>query len=157
MPNIARYITFPLFLACTMPLQIAAAEASHACAAVADPAARLTCYDKVFPPTPIVHEVAAKKAVDEFGLDKQPTQLLNPGQTLEEADPERIASRVVKVEYGTGKRTIVLENGQVWTVTEATSSGHMTKGDAVTVRKGALGSYQMVTPAGVDVRVRRVR
>lgn len=157
MPNAARYLPFPLFLACVIPLQLAAAEASHDCAAVADPAARLACYDKAFPPTPIAHEVAAKKAVEQFGLDKPTTPLLNPGQTLEEADPERIASRVAKVEYNGSKRTVTLENGQVWTLAEATSSGHMSSGDAVTLRKGALGSFQMVTPNGVSLRVRRVR
>ena len=157
MPNIARYIPIPLFLACVMPLQLVAAEASHDCAMVADPAARLACYDKAFPPTPVVNEVAAKKAVNEFGLDKQPTPLLNPGQTLEEADPEHIVSRVAKVEYNGSKRTVTLENGQVWAVAKATSSGHMVNGDAVTVRKGALGSYQIVTPSGVSIRVLRVR
>ncbi|MFT4256730.1 MAG: hypothetical protein QM599_07225 [Pseudoxanthomonas sp.] len=157
MSDTVRRLPLPWLLLAAAPTAFAAAEAAHPCATVADPAARLACYDKAFPPPPAVHEAATKKAVQEFGLEKQAAPLFNPGQTREDADPERIESRVAKVDYAGGTRTISLENGQVWTLAEANSRGPLKAGDAVHVRKGLLGSYLLVTPAGVGLRVRRVR
>lgn len=137
---------------------LVAAEASHPCAPVVDPAARLACYDKAFPPPAAVYEAAAEKAVEEFGLETKPEKFANPGQSRGEVDPDRIEARVSKVEYGRGgSRTFRLENGQAWQLTEASSGGHVAEGDSVIVRKGFVGSYQLVTPSGVMLRVRRVR
>lgn len=145
-----------LILACAIPGSLAA-QGSHPCATVIDPARRLACYDEAFPPPPAAREAAARKARDEFGLDKEKS-LRSPNQSPDEADPERIESRVSNVDYGNGgRRTITLENGQVWTLAQATSAGHMNVGDAIVVRKGLMGNYLMVTPAGVGLRVRRVR
>lgn len=139
-------------------LPLAAQPATHDCAGVAAPSARLACYDKAFPPLPEVIEAAVEKAQADFGLDNQREPLRSPGQTAEQADPERIESRVVKVDYGSGgQRIFVLENGQVWAQTEARSSGHLQSGDPVQVRKAMLGGYHLVMPNGVSVRVRRTR
>lgn len=139
------------------PALVFAATPAHPCASVAGPAARLACYDKAFPPAPEVHEAAARQAQDDFGLQREPAVLSNPGQADSELDPDRIESRVVKVTYHSGGRTFSLENGQSWTLTEATSRGHVNEGDAVVVRKGLMGNYMLVTEAGAGLRVRRVR
>jgi len=139
-------------------LPLAAQPTTHACAGVADPAARLACYDRAFPPPPEVIEAAVEKAQADFGLEKPRESLLGPGQTVEQANPERIESRVAKVDYGSGgQRIFALENGQVWTQTEARSTGHLQPGDAVQVRKAMLGGYHLVMPNGVSLRVRRTR
>jgi uncharacterized cupin superfamily protein len=52
-------------------------------------------------------------------------------------------------------RSFNLENGQVWMQAESRSTGHVQAGDAVQVRKGLLGVYQLVMPNGVTLRVRR--
>lgn len=136
-----------------------AQEANHACASVGEPAARLACYDKAFPPPPEVIEAAAAKAQADFGLgESRGSSLRNPGQTAEQAEPERIESRVVKVDYvGSAQRSFTLENGQVWTQTESRSGGHVQAGATVQVRKVILGGYQLILPNGVALRVRRTR
>ncbi len=137
---------------------LAAQPVLHTCASVAEPAARLACYDKAFPPPPAVHAAAAEKAQADFGLNKSREPLLNPGQTPEEAAPERIDSRVTKVEYGRGgQRSFTLESGQIWTQAESRSSGHVQAGESVQLRKGLMGRYMLVTPAGVRLGVRRTR
>lgn len=150
--------SFLFLLMSLFALPLAAQTPTHACAGVVDPAARLACYDKAFPPPPEVIEAAVEKAQADFGLEKPGDPLLGPGQTVEQADPERIESRVARVDYGSsGQRVFALENGQVWTQTEARSSGHLQPGELVQVRKAILGGYHLVMPNGVSLRVRRTR
>lgn len=147
----------PVFL-WLFALPLAAQPAGHPCANVVDPAARLACYDEAFPLPQEVIEAAVAKAQADFGLDGQDEPLLSPGQSAEQANPERIESRVVKVDDGRGmERIVTLENGQVWSQTGARSSGHLQAGDVVQVRKATLGGYHLVMPNGVSVRVRRTR
>ena len=136
---------------------VIAAEPSHRCASVVQPAQRLACYDEAFPPPAAVHEAAVQKARDDFGRDVAEQALGNPGQDAEEIDPREIESRISAVAFDNGQRRVTLENGQVWRQTEATTGGHVAVGDAVKLRKGVLSNYFLVTPAGVGLRVRRVR
>ncbi|MGJ4728241.1 hypothetical protein [Luteimonas sp. SDU101] len=139
-------------------LSLAAQQPTHACTSVVEPAQRLACYDKAFPPPPEVSEAATERAQASFGLDKPRETLRNPGQTVEQADPERIESRVVKVDYAHGgQRSFSLENGQVWRQAEARSTGHVRAGDVVQVRKAIMGGYRLLTPDGVGLRVSRAR
>ncbi len=148
LPSVLLFVALPL----------AAQPDTHACAKVADPAARLACYDSAFPPPPDVIAAATEKAQADFGLDRPRDGLLNPGQTREQADPERIESKVARVGAGRdGQRIFTLENGQVWTQTDSRAGGHLQVGDAVQVRKAMLAGYQLVMPNGVIVRVRRTR
>ncbi len=143
-----------LWLMLTLPLNALANGPTHPCAPVPDPAERLACYDKAFPPPPAVHEAAAKRVVDEFGRAPQS----RPGSPSSSAgDRDRIEAKVAKVVHSQGSRTITLDNGQVWALTEATTRGPIAEGDAVAVRRAALGNYILVTSAGVGLRVRRVR
>ncbi|MGY1408626.1 hypothetical protein ACW5EG_03470 [Luteimonas sp. A611] len=145
----------PLWL---LALPLAAQQPTHACASVAQAEDRLACYDKAFPLSLEVSEAATEKAQADFGLDRPREPLRNPGQAAEPADADRIESQVIKVDYErNGQRSFSLDNGQVWTQAESRSSGHVAAGDVVQVRKGLLGSYQLVTPAGVLLRVRRAR
>lgn len=137
---------------------LAQESSGHPCAAVALPSDRLACYDKAFPPLPHVIEAAAERARADFGLKDSRESLRNPGQEDAQADPESIKSRVAKVDYGrNGQRSFELENGQVWILTEAGSSGHVRADDVVQVRRGTLAGYVLVTPGSVALRVRRLR
>lgn len=135
----------------------ASAQTSHPCAQVAQPQARLTCYDKAFPPPPEVNEVAAKQAVADFGLNKPAESLRNPQQSVAEVSPDRIESTIAGIDWiGVSTRSIRLENGQVWTQTESNIAS-LREGDSVTVSKGLLGNYLLITQSGVRLRVRRTR
>ena len=148
-------LLLPLVL---LSLPLSAQQPTHGCAGVAEPAARLACYDEAFPPLPEAIEAATARARADFGLDRQPDPLRNPGQSAQQADPERIESRVVKVDHdGATQSGFHLENGQVWVRAQSGSSGRVQAGDSVQVRKGLMGSYQLVTPNGVTFRVRRIR
>ncbi|MCD9031704.1 type VI secretion protein [Luteimonas sp. Y-2-2-4F] len=140
--------------ACAIPIAMAAEPASHACAERARPAERLACYDRAFPPSEATRRAAAELAREDFGLSDRPAL---PAAGAEPA-PDRIEARVTRVAYADGgRRVLTLDNGQAWASTEGGSRGHVAEGDTVSVRAGALGSYLLRTPAGVSLRVRRVR
>lgn len=131
-----------------LPLPVAG-QASHACGLVIEPAARLACYDRAFPPAPPVVQAATQKGEQQFGLDAKRTPADN-------ADPEQITSLIVSVQDSRdGQRTITLENGQVWQLDG--SRGVLSEGDAITLRKAALGSHMAVTPAGLRLRASRLK
>lgn len=54
-----------------------------------------------------------------------------------------------------GSLVISLENGQRWKQISGTDP-LLKKGDAVTIHRAALGSFQMVMPSGRSAKVRRV-
>lgn len=142
----------PVLSLLLLALPAAAQPASHECAVVPNPAARLACYDRAFPPPPEAVEAASEKAQAEFGLEAGAEQ-----GPLAQPQPERIESAVAKVDHSRGGRAFTLENGQVWTQTEARTVGHVRPGEVVQVRKAVLGGYTLVMPNGVSVRVRRTR
>lgn len=157
-------------------------DPSHPCAAVDDATERLACYDQAFPrpaeaaaaaASEAAHVVqqapgravegapeprapAAGETVEEFGLSRAQLQALDP----ERVSPriERIEALVTDVRYRpTGERVITLDNGQVWLQTEVTvRGGPLRAGDTVAIRRAALGSFQLVTPGRVALRVRRI-
>lgn len=141
-----------------LALPVAAQETHHPCAGEADPVARLACYDEAFPLPQHVVEAGKQQAQAGFGLVRPRDISPDSQQALETIVPGRIESRVIDVDHDrSGQRRFTLENGQTWTQTEARSSGHVQVGDVVQVRKGVLGAYQLVTAAGVFLRVRRTR
>jgi hypothetical protein len=54
-----------------------------------------------------------------------------------------------------GRTFVVLDSGQTWTVMD--SDGRLNSGDAVTIKRAALGSFLMLTPSNHSYRVRRVK
>jgi hypothetical protein len=55
----------------------------------------------------------------------------------------------------TGRTFVVLDSGQTWTVMD--SDGRLNSGDAVTIKRAALGSFLMLTPSNHSYRVRRAK
>ncbi|MDR6991561.1 hypothetical protein [Luteimonas sp. 3794] len=137
---------------------LAAQEPAHPCARLAGPAARLACYDAAFPLSAEVVETEARQVQAAFGLNGPQAPLRSTDDGADGSASDGFEGRVVKVDYGPGGlRSFRFENGQVWIQTEARGSGHVQDGQIVQLRKGILGSYQLVTPAGVVLRVRRSR
>jgi hypothetical protein len=160
-----------------------AGEPTHPCAAVDDRAKRLACYDETFPrpgapagveqqavapvaeatevpqprDIPVVPEAAeGPELVEKFGLTEAQLQARDPERPREER-VDRIEARIVGIRHrASGERLVTLDNGQVWLQTEITVRGHLAEGDEVVIRRAALGSFQLVTPGRVALRVRRI-
>lgn len=149
-----------LLLASALPgTTVAQPVAGHPCASTAEPAERLACYDRAFPPPPEVHQAATARAVEDFGLPqgtRAATPLRNPGQPTHEVEPDRIEVRVDRMESAGGQRWLTFDNGQLWTV-PAGAAGALAPGDLVRITRGALGGHMLRTPGGVSLRARRVR
>jgi len=146
----------PCWLAAATSVAVAQ-EPSHACAGVAEPTERLACYDAAFPPLsdPEALARAREKAVAEFGLSTDQLRERDPSRGRDE--PSRIEAAVAGLgQRADGLRVVTLDNGQVWVLTKVTSKGPLNVGDRVKIRAAALGTYMLVTPGGVPLRVRRM-
>jgi hypothetical protein len=144
--------------------------AQHPCAPIVDDAARLACYDQAFgrpvsagsakaaAPAPAVAVDPAVKAREDFGLSEAQKRASEPSQRAPVA-PTGVTGKVVELTRSavTGKATVTLDNGQVWTELEAFSGVVLRKGDVVTIRTASLGSFLLVTPRNVATRVRRLK
>lgn len=149
-----------LLVLCSLPVATATASGpqSHDCAGIASPTERLACYDAAFPPLsdPKALAQAKEKAVAEFGLSADQLRERDPNRARD-LEPSRIEATVAALtQRSDGTRVITLDNGQVWVLTKVTSKGPLNVGDRVRVRAAALGTYMLVTPGGVPLRVRRM-
>lgn len=146
-------------LLCGVSIPVSAAGASHPCASQADPQQRLACYDSAFgaPETRAQTEALTVKAKEDFGLASvEKRQRSETG--LPQPSVDQIDARITAISTASGgERVLTLDNEQVWMIVERTIRGPLVEGDAVSVRKAALGTHRLVTPAGVGLRVRRLR
>ena len=95
--------------------------------------------------------------VAEFGLSESQKRAQNP-ERAKDVSPDSITAKVAEVgRQPTGGLVVTLENGQVWAQSESLSKARVAPGDEVTIRKATLGSYMLVAPNKVSMRVRRVR
>ena len=71
------------------------------------------------------------------------------------AGPTSIKARVEAINSGpNGQTYIVLDSGQTWTMAE--NDGWLSKGDAVTIKRAALGAFLLTAPSNHSYHVRRV-
>ena len=136
------------------------AAESHRCAAIAEPAERLACYDAEFPPVTGAASLESRREQElrDFGLNQmQRREKLPESQRVQ--IPDRIEAAVVSVRRiaASGERSVTLDNGQVWMLTEATSKGFLKAGDKVVVREAAMGTYMLVTPGRIALRAKRIQ
>ena len=76
-------------------------------------------------------------------------------QHVENVGLKSEAAQIVSIEHGEpGKALIVLDNGQSWTVSD--DDGWLSNGYNVTIKRAALGSFVMHTPAHHTYHVHRV-
>lgn len=150
-------------------LAAASASASKAdlsrCAGIDAADARLACYDalagRVAAPARAAPAArTSQPASTDAESQAQPAEskgfgLPPPVQALP-ASPQRIEARVIKVAASRfGAASVELNNGQTWALDE--SNGELAAGDAVVIKRAALGSYLMMTPAKRSIRVRRLQ
>lgn len=103
-------------------------------------------------PAPILVDPVA-----EFGLSESQKRAQNP-ERAKDVSPDSITARVSTVgRQPTGGLVVTLDNDQVWAQAESLSKARVTPGDEVTIRKATLGSYMLIAPNKVAMRVRRVR
>jgi hypothetical protein len=70
--------------------------------------------------------------------------------------PKAIAAQISIVSSDQSGRTLmVLDNGETWTVMD--NDGRLSSGDAVTIKRAALGSFLMFTASNHSYRVRRIK
>jgi hypothetical protein len=155
-------------LGCGAALAQQARPALGDCAAIEDPTRRLQCYDAaagrpaaptapVVPaaaptPAPVAAAPAAAARADSpqaFGL--YPVEHPKPvvAQTL-------TAKVVTFGRSSQGRPTVTLEGGQVWELLDD-ADPLLAPGDAVTVRRAALGSFVLDTPSKRTHRVHRLQ
>jgi hypothetical protein len=132
----------------------AADTTTHPCASVRDDTERLTCYDRAFG-KPVEPVAAVPKA--QFGFTEREVAR-NTGQSAGSATPSSVTATITSLDRRRdGKFVVTLDNTQVWSQSEFNSQADVDIGDTITVRRGALGSYLLVTKAGIGTRVRRVK
>ena len=122
-----------------------AADAAHPCASITDDAHRLACYDRHFG-QPQGHSNGALPGASPRGEDGAAAKNFSVTATVTALERRR-----------DGLFVATLDNGQVWSQSEVDSRAEVRVGDTVTVRRGTLGSYLLVTAAGIGTRVKRVR
>ncbi len=143
----------------SLPGLTQAQSGGHPCAAILPPAERLECYDQAFGAPAVAAQSAAStaQAKELFGLSVKQTQTRLP-EPMRAPTVDEIESSITRISTDDrGGRVLTLDNGQVWQITRATIRGQMKVGDIVRVEKGALGSHNLVTPAGVGLKARRVK
>ncbi len=127
------------------PAQGAASPPAPPAPAVQRPAA---------PPAPIVQAPAPRAA--ELGEEQLKGKARPP--STENVDLRAHITALRQVEGGTS--SVTLDNGQIWKHEDSVLGSYLRVGDAVTIRKGTLGSYRLTRDEGDDknwIRATRVR
>ncbi|CAD0345096.1 hypothetical protein [Xanthomonas hortorum] len=144
---------YGLAIMCCTWAVVAQEAPTHRCASVLEPLPRLACYDASFPPAQAVRAVEASRGVREFGHSADKVS----AAAARRSSPAQLSATVLAVTYqADGTRTVSLDTHQRWALTEASSRGHLAEGDVIVLRKAAMGSYMLVTAAGVALRARRI-
>jgi hypothetical protein len=182
--SLRRYLTVAALAGFNLTLpglvQGAGPRDAHDCVGLDDDARRLACYDealgRVRPSAdatssagPVADTAAGGAATasataapsqprrEDFGLSDQEKRA-RAEQRAEPKPIESISAAVQSVSRRpTGEQLFVLDDGQVWMELEAYARTRVKPGDTVTIRRGALGSYMLVTPNRVATHVRRLK
>jgi hypothetical protein len=153
----AKTIGWAVALLTASGILFAADDARHPCAHVRNDTDRLACYDQAFgkPAESTANAGAAPQVL--FGFTEKEVAR-NTGQGAEAAGLTSVSAAVTSLgRRRDGKFVVTLDNAQVWAQSEINSQADVEIGDTITVRRGALGSYLLVTKAGIGTRVRRVK
>jgi len=140
-------------LSCSVLLAAPAAieDALQACAQEKDDSRRLSCYDREM-------QNFALTRNNSFGLTAEQERKSEPAEAREKASSQTLSSVVSAVSARPdGRLVITLANGQTWVQGEAWDIFHVSVGDAVTIKHGMLGSFQLSTPSGLSTQVSRAR
>jgi len=158
-------VTRLLMLSLTVATVAAHGQDLRSCRAVADAAARLTCYDGL--PLPAVAMAPAAASMAPVTVSPPVAAVASPAlageatfgqQSTARGEVAAVRSSVAGRFEGWGPRSrIRLANGQVWEVTDGSSAVVWLLNPQITVRRAALGSFVLeVEGLNRAARVRRV-
>jgi hypothetical protein len=160
-------------LVCLLAASELAATPSEAdwarCAAIDAADARLACYDELGgrPRTDAnssgrgASQVAAPAAALSPPAPPPVDDLKNFGLTpaqqhVVETGPTSITARIANISSDQlGHATLLLDNDQTWSLSD--NDGRISAGDPVSIKRGALGSFILLTRSNHTYHVRRVR
>jgi hypothetical protein len=155
-----------------------------ACASIIDSSARLACFDREVVPLAAQISGRARPATPSAPpaaapVVRAPVPAAPPATTAaapssfgqEQLAPERRpvaapedhtlhAHLTSQRDAGGGMFNLYLDNGQVWRHEDQMLGGYLRDGEAITIEKGALGSYKLSRDAGKSrnwIRVSRIR
>ena len=158
-------------LGCGAALAQQARPALGDCAAIEDATRRLQCYDAVAgrpaaaaapvapaaAPVPPPIPAAAAAPAPAARADSPQAFGLYPVEHPKPVVAQTLMARVVTFgRSAQGRPTVTLEGGQVWELLDD-ADPLLAPGDAVTVRRAALGSFVMDTPSKRIHRVHRLQ
>ena len=148
--SLARARPSPPAAAATAPAPAKATPqsppATHSAAATAAPAAAAAGTAATGAAAAGAAAATAAPAAKSFGL----TQHVAPA----EQGPERIQAQATKVDIDRlGTVRLSLDNGQVWTFNAPEALIRV--GDTITIKRGALGSFLLTTPAHHSYKAQR--
>jgi len=127
------------------------------CASIGRNSERLACFDRAIAVLAAGKNASGPAATPEssFGLlssERAPAPKTNAGG----ADIQSVSSKLANFgRADDGSLVFILENGQRWKQISG-ADPLLKKGDAVTINRAALGSFQMVMPSGRSAKVRRI-
>ena len=142
----------------------------QACRAIADVAERVACYDRASAPAAPAPPQAARLPAppppppneQQFGLDRArpaPPPPPTPQQQAQAAmrELDQITAKIASLRADAlGRISFVLDNGQVWRMTESEGVFDFPdRGDTVTIRRGAIGGFRLDWGTNIGVRVAR--
>jgi hypothetical protein len=131
-------------VAAARAVAVPAAPAAPAASAAAAPAAPATARA----PAPPAAATAPVADASTFGFSKAQLHVVDAG-------PQSIEARVTRVTQNhLGGVNVELDNGQTWTYKD--ESALPAAGEVVTIKRGALGSYLMITKTKLAMHVQRV-
>jgi len=154
--------------------EAAEAVSIERCRALNESAERLLCYDTLFPRVSASSGRPAPQPLPARPPDRSTDEALHTptasGQAPEDAIRtfglsgareraiEGVSATVTELHHEPGGRFVLyLDNGQVWRQIETDNWAPPRKGERVTIRRAALGSYMLETVENLATHVRRVR
>lgn len=142
--------------AAAAPVTSTPAAAASATAAPTAAASATAAPATAAPATTVVPPATAASGNDpvaEFGLSQQ---------AIKQRDPEGWVDSISGTVRGvtqnaSGRYVVELDNGQVWAQAETDAYPVLKAGDAISIRRAAVGSFVLTGPRSVAWRVRRLR
>ncbi len=147
-----------------------------ACRSIAEGAARLACFDRELaavdagsarpaaaaaPVASVPRAAAAAPVLDprqQFGLSEGAVTAREVAAGARAPEVSKIEAHVVSMATAADLRLVfTLDNQQVWRQIKTEGELLAKVGDAVTIHRGALGSYWLQLPSGRGCKVSRLR
>ena len=159
----------------------AADEPVQACAAIADDAERLRCYDRAANPAPEPAAEAPPAVAAEPEPESPPEPKPEPKPKPAQAAPSETPAVDPVAEFGIDRKSpddeikeiraiavevvrrshsglvVTLDNGQVWAEKDAEPYFRVLVGDEIRIKRVSMGGYRMVGRGNRASQVRRIK